>query len=240
MHRQHDIPPRWNTLCAPGGHRGYGVAGHGHRQVIVAQRIDEELVRTGALWFGVHVDVMHDRTVARTNLDGADPLVFVEERINSKLLIVEHAGLRHLKRAGHREHAIGADRPIVAKSRRRGPLARIARRHAGIEPGEQCRALGGSHTAIVGERAAGRAPGRHPLLGDDLAYGGAPGHGVLVFKQRKRRGLPRPVTLDATPVENRGDAASISRRHGARVTCGGWAIGQVKQAAGSDRCWHAD
>ena len=166
---------------------------------------------------GKHQHVVHDRAVARLDLDGADPLVFLEAGIDLEILIAHLALGRHAEwlfrnrrdeigfarqlPAGHARFAARASPWGRLRERRLGPRRRSTPFHRLAIRGcfRTCRTLAG-------------VPRRHAALAHDLLDHRRPADDLLVIREREGRDFAVAMTLDAAILQDASDLVRIRHR----------------------------
>ncbi len=162
----------------------------------------------------VHDHVVHHALVARQDFDGADPPVLRQRHLPRNP--IEHVRTVRgdlLRRERHHQVRF-AQRPFAAcELRKRGHVLRIPARRAGVDPRHHRCDLGVRQAPVVHERAhvLDRVPRRHLLRGHHLPDLFRPRPHFLIRRERHRRHLTRPVTLQALRVQNRRDVLRVGR-----------------------------
>ncbi|PYR37386.1 MAG: hypothetical protein DMF90_07030, partial [Acidobacteria bacterium] len=123
-------------------------------------------------------DVVHDRTIARFDLDRLNPLVFGQVGRDADVLIGNGTLGRYFELLGHREDRIRlADRPAIREPWHRGQIAFVAFRGTAVHPCDDGVDILLRQPRVVLERS-GRIvcrPRRHLTLGDTLLDRAGPG-----------------------------------------------------------------
>ncbi len=155
---------------------------------------------------------MDDRGVAWPDLRGLHPYVLRQLRVERDVLVRHRPLGGDFDLLGHLQDEVGrGDAPPFGEDGRRREVGRVAFGRAARDPVGDDLLLLDRQSGVVGKLAMlGRGvPGGHSTFVDDLGDHARPTAGLAVVRERKRRDLTRPVTRDATTLQDPGDILRV-------------------------------
>ena len=152
-------------------------------------------------------DVVHHGAVSRPCLNGLDPFVFREARIDRKILIGDCPfGGHSIRCFRHLENLIRilGQLPTIDERRGLGKIFGIAFRSAGSRPFVQKVFFVVRQAAVIAEVSLSGIgePGRHAAVTDDFRDRVGPSGDFRVCRHRKRRDFSSSMARDAAFVED--------------------------------------
>ena len=156
--------------------------------------------------------VVHDLSVAGSQLDRLNPLRLGEVGRDVEVLVLDHPVGRDLVLLFHFEHHVRLpDGPALGIDRSRRQILGIAPLRTGVRPLDQDLLLVVAQAALVEERALRRrgVPGRHVTFADFVTNVLGMRPDVVIRQERHRRDLARTMAGRAVAKEDWGDVLRV-------------------------------